>query len=306
MSPLVSILVPCFNAERWITTAIESALEQTWNNCEVIAVDDGSTDRSPEIIASYGERILSRTGPNRGGNAARNQLLKLSRGEWVQYLDADDYLLPSKIENQMSMARSDADVIFSPSLIERDGEREELPIPEPHDDPWVLLARWFLPQTGSPLWRRRAVEDAGGWALDQPCCQEHELYLRLLQNDASFRYSPGAGSVYRKWSSETVCERDPMLVTEQRLAIKDKIQSHLGSTGQLTPARLAAINQARFELARSTWAHDRKRARAIMRKIRESDPAFSPSGAAGPAAYKLAFRALGFSAAEHLAALVRS
>ena len=96
MQPLVSILIPCYNAERWVGQAIESALAQTWPNKEVIVVDDGSTDGSLEVIKSFGDRIKWETGPNRGGNVARNRLLELSHGEWIQYLDADDYLLPAK------------------------------------------------------------------------------------------------------------------------------------------------------------------------------------------------------------------
>src|SRR5688572_3055345 len=101
MSQMVSILIPCHNAARWISQAIESALAQSWGWKEVVAVDDGSTDHSLEIIKSFGDRIRFETGPNRGGNAARNRLLELASGEWLQYLDADDYLLPDKVERQM-------------------------------------------------------------------------------------------------------------------------------------------------------------------------------------------------------------
>ena len=88
-----------------------------------------------------------------------------------------------------------------------ESRQEILPIPTPHD-PWVLLARWYLPQTGSPLWRRQAIADVGGWKIDQPCCQEHELYLRLLMAGKQFEYCEAAGSVYRQWSESTVCKRD--------------------------------------------------------------------------------------------------
>src|SRR6202011_1477360 len=113
----VSILIPCYNAERWVAQAIESALRQTWPEKEIIVVDDGSTDGSLAIIESFGDRIRWETGPNRGGNVARNRLLELAHGEWLQYLDADDYLLPMKIERQMEFigANPAADVIFGPA-----------------------------------------------------------------------------------------------------------------------------------------------------------------------------------------------
>src|SRR5204863_6574622 len=118
-----------------------------------------------------------------------------------------------KIAQQMEFiaTNSVADVVFGPSTIEHetdDGRRLELlPIPEPHDL-WILLARWYLPQTGAALWRKQAIVDVGGWKSDQPCCQEHELYLRLLIGDKRFAYCPLNGAVYRQWSTETVCKKD--------------------------------------------------------------------------------------------------
>src|SRR5438128_899411 len=100
-NPLVSILIPCYNAERWIGEAISSALAQTWSEKEIIVVDDGSTDGSLQQIRKFDGLVRWETGPNRGGNAARNRLLELAKGEWLQYLDADDYLLPDKIAKQM-------------------------------------------------------------------------------------------------------------------------------------------------------------------------------------------------------------
>src|SRR4051794_28206815 len=116
MQTLVSILIPCYNAERWIAEAIESALAQSWTQKEIIVVDDGSTDGSLNVIRQFGQRVLWETGPNRGGGFTRNRLLELSQGEWIQYLDADDYLLPHKIEDQMGCITSvpEIDVIFSP------------------------------------------------------------------------------------------------------------------------------------------------------------------------------------------------
>ncbi len=105
MSPLVSILIPCYNAERWIAQAIESSLAQTWPEKEVIVVDDGSTDASLDVIRRFDGRVRWETGPNRGGGAARNRLLRLARGEWLQYLDADDYLLPDKVARQVDFSR---------------------------------------------------------------------------------------------------------------------------------------------------------------------------------------------------------
>src|SRR5262245_30502130 len=95
--PLVSVVMPCYNARRWVAKAIDSCLAQTYPNIEVVVVDDGSTDGSVEILEQFGSRILLEKGPNRGACHARNRGIELSRGAYLQFLDADDVSLPEKI-----------------------------------------------------------------------------------------------------------------------------------------------------------------------------------------------------------------
>jgi len=311
MKGFVSILIPCHNSERWVAQTVESALAQTWAEKEVIVVDDGSTDGSLEVIRSFGDRIRCETGPNRGGNAARNRLLGLARGEWLQYLDADDYLLPDKVARQMEFLalHPSTDVVFGPVILEHWTESgvhlEELPIPEPHD-PWVLLARWYLPQTGACLWRRQAILDAGGWKVDQPSCQEHELYLRLLMAEKHFAYCEYAGAIYRQWGEHTVCKRDVPEVHRRRLEIEQKIEEFLRGNDELTRARLHAINLARFEIARSEWQFGEAFARQIADRVYRTEPGFVPDDTpAAPRRYRLALRLLGFHWTERLARWLR-
>jgi glycosyltransferase involved in cell wall biosynthesis len=307
---LISILIPCHNAKRWIGAAIESALAQTWCEIEIIALDDGSTDGSLEIIRSFGDQIRWESGPNRGGGAARNRLLELAKGEWVQYLDADDWLMPEKIEGQAALLplHKQADILFGPVTLEHwspEGSRLELcPIPEPRD-PYILLARWRLPQTGAPLFLRQAMLDVGGWTKDQPCCQEHELYLRLLMAGKRFVYASASGAVYRLWSEETLCRRDKALTRRERRKITDRLEAHLDETGRMTGERRWSINQARFEMARMAWLSDPAEAANIIAEIRHSQLGFRPEKATAPLAYRMTYRALGFAAAESLAALKR-
>jgi glycosyltransferase involved in cell wall biosynthesis len=310
MNRLVSILIPCFNTKQWIGEAIDSALAQTWAEKEVIVVDDGSTDGSLDLIRGFERRIRWESGPNCGGNAARNRLLELSRGEWLQYLDADDYLFPDKIARQMEFlaVTPEPDVVFGPVTMEHwsehDTRRELLPIPEPHDV-WVLLASWRLPQTGPPLWRKRAIIDVGGWKRDQSCCQEHELYLRLLINKKRFLYHSTNGAVYRQWSNQTACKRDISEVHRRRLDIEQRIEDHLRANNQLTSERLRAISQARFEIARLAWQYDPELAVSIMDQVRSLDPGYVPKGAAAPTRYRMVYRCLGFQSAERLATVAR-
>lgn len=302
----VSILIPCFNAERWVAQAIESALAQSWAEKEIIVVDDGSTDRSLEVIKRFGDRIRWETGPNRGGNPTRNRLLELARGEWLQYLDADDYLLSDKVAKQMEFLSTHpaTDVVFGPVTMEHCSEngtrREVLAIPEPHDL-WVLLARWYLPQTGAPLWRKQAIVDVGGWKPDQPCCQEHDLYLRLLTAGKRFEYCASNGAIYRQWGEHTVCKRDKPEVRRRRLEIELKAENFLRERGELTSARHWAINQARFEMARIAWQVSRAEALGIIAGLRESAPDFRPGGDAAPRSYQWLWRLLGFRWTETIA-----
>jgi glycosyltransferase involved in cell wall biosynthesis len=314
MHDKVSILIPCYNAAEWVGDAIRSALAQTWPNKEVIVVDDGSTDASLSVIRSFGDAIRYETGPNRGGNVARNRLLELASGQWLQYLDADDYLLPDKISGQLAAVteRRAAHVIYSPMTLEiwKEGRalrRIELPIPAPPRDPWVLLARWQMPGTHAVLLRRSALAEAGGWKPDQPCCQEHEVFLRLLAANKQFGYAPRAGAIYRHWSSGTVSTRDPRRTITQRLIIVDRLLAHLRKTNQMTPARADAIAQARVECARSLYQIAPEAARGTVRDALQNHPRFRlPVAPSFPAGYRALFGTLGFDVAERFAEATRS
>jgi len=313
MSPLVSILIPCFNAAHLAAYAIESALAQTGPETEVIVVDDGSTDGSLDVIRRYDGRIRWKTGPNLGSNRARNRLMELARGEWLQYLDADDYLRPGKIARQVELVREhpDCDVVYSPTGVElmvngRLACTEE-PIPEPHD-PWIKLAHWQLPQTGGALWKKRALQSVGGWRNDQPCCQEHELYFRLLQAGARFRHCDGCLAVYRTWDhGPRISNKAPREVHRQRLLILAAAESHLAKRSELSSARRKAINDMRHITARTLWPKDRPWALQVAEAIRISDPNYYPWCQPGsPLLYSTAYRLLGFEAAQMLAACKRA
>src|SRR5215211_2892046 len=121
---LTSIVIPCYNAARYLAETLESAFTQTYTPTEIIVVDDGSTDGSVELIQTYGNRVRAEYGPNRGASAARNQGTALARGEFIQYLDADDLLTHDAIEKRVAGLRQNtADVAYSSgweTLIERE------------------------------------------------------------------------------------------------------------------------------------------------------------------------------------------
>ena len=311
--PRVSVLIPCHDAVRWVGPAIESALGQSHPSTEVLVVDDGSADTSLDVIRSFGDRIRWETGPNRGGNAARNRLTGMAGGEWLQYLDADDYLRPAKVADQLAdpAAVDGVDVLCGGvtwEYLRGDepvGTRETLP-PEPFD-PWEALIRWQVPQTGGFLFRKSAVVRVGGWREDQPCCQENELCLRLLAAGSKFAATASGGAVYRQWSEETVCRRDPARTFRERLKIVARAEAVLEETGDLTADRREAVAHARLECARVLYHLDRPAARSAVRDLRRSHPGFRPRSAGGfPRAYRRAYRLLGFEGAEVVASAARA
>lgn len=206
--PLVSIVIPCYNAERWIADAIESGLKQSHPNKEIVVVDDGSTDGSVDVLKSFNDRIHWESGPNHGGCAARNRGVELARGEYIQFLDADDLLTPDCIERKLSFSAApnqrvccdleslDTGVAFSP--------------PE-----WWTQTAWPLefilakgsPQTAQPLHRKEELLAVGGFREHLPCAQEFDLHLRMAiklgiefvsNGHLGVRFRPTEGSVSRK------------------------------------------------------------------------------------------------------------
>ncbi|OAM87866.1 glycosyltransferase [Termitidicoccus mucosus] len=306
----ISIIIPSHNAGRWVSHAIESALAQTWPETEVIVVDDASSDDSVAKIRTFGDRVRFLQGVWHNGNAARNAGLAAATGEWVQFLDADDYLESQKITWQFSETDdlASADVLYSPVLVEtwcngRPANREPTCI-DTGTDIFTQWFTWQLPQTGSALWRREALLRIGGWKDGQPCCQEHELYLRALQTALRFRFCPTPGAVYRIWSEETVCRKDPLLVIREKTKLIDAALAWLTVHDRLSPAHRDAAGQACFGMAR-TWAKSDLSKAASYAGERRRLRRFLPRGPAAPPCYRLALALCGFRFAECIARWTR-
>src|SRR5688572_13312922 len=100
--PLISCVVPVFNGERYLSETLESIFAQSYRPLEVIVADDGSTDRTPDTVAGYGDRIRYLKQENAGASAARNLGLEAARGEFIAFLDADDLWHAEKLQRQMA------------------------------------------------------------------------------------------------------------------------------------------------------------------------------------------------------------
>ena len=303
MKPRVTICIPCFNAERWIAEAVRSALDQTWREIEVIVVDDGSKDGSIEALSEFGEAVRIIRGEHRGGNAARNLAFRSAEGEWIQFLDADDYLLPEKIARQFEEA-PEGDVIFSPVWTERDGHRT---VPEINSaqDIYALWLSWQLPQTGGCLWRKSALEKIGGWNETTPCCQEYELYLRAVQAGLRFTFAPTPNAVYRVWSDETLCRRDPVQLAEVRTQLFQNLIAWMRERRLLEEHHIHLAGRAFFEMGRTLARYDLPLAARYHRE-KKREGLIRLAGPAAPLSYRVVYRVFGFSLAEKLATRFRN
>jgi glycosyltransferase involved in cell wall biosynthesis len=125
----VSVIIPTYNRAEQVGEAVQSVLNQTWPHCEVIVVDDGSTDGTLDVLEAFGDRIRYVKTENRGVAAARNRGIRESKGSWVAFLDSDDLWHPAKIERQvLALREHDAVVCFCMSVDEDGLALDDLPL----------------------------------------------------------------------------------------------------------------------------------------------------------------------------------
>ncbi len=305
---MVSILIPAFNAGPWIGQCVESALAQTYTAKEILVVDDGSTDDTLAIVQSFGTRVRVIPGAHAGGNAARNRLLELASGEWLQYLDADDYLLPGKIAAQMECAAQhlDLDLIYSPVILREEATGSERLLEMSEDADLALhYIRWGELNTNGFLWRRSSVLKAGGWKDDQPACQEHELLLRMMEAGCRFKLVNRPGAVYRFHHAPSVSRKNPLRTVQLQMDLLGRLEEHLKQQKALTPEHRKALYITRMQAARTAWKTDPALARILASQAKSTGTWWVSSSAALPLNFQILTRFVGFEATERLAALRR-
>lgn len=209
MKPLVSILIPAFNAEPWIAETIQSALGQTWQQKEIVVVDDGSTDQTLAIARKFAsEKLTITTQPNQGAAATRNKAFSLSQGDYVQWLDADDLLAPDKVAMQME-ALDECETkrtLFSSAWGHFFNRRETTKFSptslwtdlSPID--WLLrnLGEGVFMQTASWLVSRELSEAAGPWDLRLLGDDDGEYFSRVVAVCDGIRFVPQSKMFYRR------------------------------------------------------------------------------------------------------------
>ena len=183
-----TIVIPMFNAEDTISRAILSCFAQTHRPIEIIVVDDHSTDRSHSLAVSHQQAapksitLTVASNPRKGAPSARNHGLALSKGEFIQFLDADDEIDASKIEKQVEQLRkTKADVSISEFITKDNGLDAQPPygvLPEGH----LLSVDWLLRhvvRTHAPLYRKTSLELINGWDESLSAAQDWDLHLRM-------------------------------------------------------------------------------------------------------------------------------
>jgi glycosyltransferase involved in cell wall biosynthesis len=208
MKPLVSILIPAYNSEKWISDTLRSAIAQTWAPKEIIVVDDGSKDQTAVIARRFeadGVRVV--TQKNQGAAAARNTAFSLSQGDYIQWLDADDLLSPDKISRQMDMAEQleSRRTLLSCGygrFLYRYYRAEFVPTPLWSDLPraeWLVrkMGQNLHMQTGTWLVSREVTEAAGPWNTKHLGDDDGEYFCRVLLQSDGVRFVPDARVYYR-------------------------------------------------------------------------------------------------------------
>lgn len=208
MKPLVSILIPAFNAEEWIADTIRSAVCQTWPRKEIIVVDDGSHDHTVAVarrFASSETFVIHQK--NAGACAARNHALSVCQGDYIQWLDADDLLAPDKIARQMEPAERGAGkrTLLSCAwgrFLHRPHRASFVPTPLWCDLPpaeWLLrkMAQNLQMQTATWLVSRELSEAAGPWDTRLLINNDGEYFCRVLIASDGTRFVPEARVFYR-------------------------------------------------------------------------------------------------------------
>ena len=217
MEQLVSILIPAFNAERWIGQSISSALAQSWSRKEIIVVDDGSTDKTLEIARSFESKAVKVIATQNGGACrARNTAFSHAQGTYIQFLDADDLLGIDKLSRQLHGADAGLHsrmlltaawglffqypqrIAFKPDALWADLPPIEWLLRKFEHGAWMNPAVWLV--------SRKLIELAGPWdeRLSRSGDDDGEYMCRLVKASEAVRFVPEARSYYRIGNTDSL------------------------------------------------------------------------------------------------------
>lgn len=255
---MISIIIPCYNAQDYIEECVHSAYAQTHANIEVICIDNNSTDQTLQKLEAlhktYPALIIDKE-PKPGAPAARNKGLALAKGDWIQFLDADDLLMPNKIEHQSSLINNSISFIAGAS-IHRKGDIEKKTIPNETINVWENLAKVQLGITSSNLFSKQALNNVSGWNEKLKSSQEYDLMFRILKTNTNVVYDNNPLTIINQ--VENSITRNPENVVNnilRRASLLNQIREHTIDINE--PERvIKEIEQALFDVVREMYLFD--------------------------------------------------
>lgn len=302
----VSVIIPCYNASAFIGECLESILQQDHADLEVICVDDGSKDDTAAVIRQIAEttprgniiRLIQQA--NAGATAARNHGLRESSGEYIQFMDADDVLMPRKIGHQARLAlKNDKPDLIVGSFIIYDARGKV--IQERYysrkGDLWIHLMRTDLGNTISNLWKRSIVEAVGGWDETMRSSQEYDLMFRILRITQNVLFDTEMYSLVRKQESGSITQTNLGPNWIRYVNLRTRIIHHLRA--ERRPEELAQFHQFLFDSIRVLYEHNPKAALEFHEKELPKGFKPSPSPTTRPT-YLALYNMLGFRTTQQL------
>jgi glycosyltransferase involved in cell wall biosynthesis len=182
-SPRVSVIIPTRNRSWCLPEAVDSVLSQTYENLELIVVDDGSTDDTPALLARYGSRLRCLRQTNRGVSAARNRGLPAANGTLIAFLDSDDIWQPEKLTRQVEFFNRQpaAKICQTEETWIRRGVRVNPKRRHRKPSGWIFEASLALclVSPSAVMMRRELLEEMGGFDESLPACEDYDLWLRV-------------------------------------------------------------------------------------------------------------------------------
>lgn len=215
MLPKVTIIVPVYNQEKYIRECVDSILMQDYENLEIIVVDDGSTDSTPDILKSYGSAIRYIRQANQGAAAALNHGLRLAQGELVAWLSSDDAYMPKKILKQVAKFQEDPtlDLIYT-NWIMIDGEGNKIrtvQVPYPPQERFILeMLKYNFINGSSILMRKARCVEANYFDQTLIADVDGDMWFRLLHNRCKFGHVAEPLLKYR-WHTNNLSHNFPVM-----------------------------------------------------------------------------------------------
>jgi glycosyltransferase involved in cell wall biosynthesis len=311
---LVSVIIPAFNAEKWIKETLESVLTQTYGNIEVIVVDDGSNDGTPALaeqaLAEDARSHMLIQQPNQGAAAARNRGIEAASGDWIQFLDADDLLDRQKIEIQVERLTTGCatDVVYSDwRKLVWTGNAWNVgdvrkPILQSDALADVLSDRNFL-QLGCMLFRKSALQTVGGFDTDHEPIEDVGLCVKIAIAGGQFLKAPSACPLasYRDLP-KSFSKRSHRKFIESCIKNAKLAEAHVQADASPAARSTDAIVDVYYAGARYYAGLDWDRFDELVGNIEALQPNFIPRT---PARLRILSRIAGYRGAERIAALYR-